>query len=451
MTKIIRKYSKLIGLGIFCILGIIFSIPLGVSKEIIIFLTGLYIYMDIYYKKRNPDFKVFNVIFLFTLFYGAMSLLKANNINALYTPVIIFVILANILFNDIHLGFIVGLATSLICSDRIEIMLLFLITGLSANILVNKAMSLKQIMRAAFLAGLIQAITLMFIGGFIFNKIFMLSYFHILINGIFSGMFILGLSAFGLLHIFENIFQVITNFSLLELSDYNHPILRKLSLEAPGTYHHSLVVGNLSDAAAEKVKANPLLARVGAYFHDIGKLDKPEYFSENQLQLSSKHENLSPSISKMVITNHVKEGVELAKRYKLNSKIINFINEHHGTSIVFYFFMRALEEQNENKPQEEEFRYPGPKPQSKETAIVLLADSVEAATRSLEDPTPAKIEEIVHKIINNRFIDGQLDECDLTLKNLEEIASVFTRMLTSIYHGRIQYQEEKPNANHKKS
>jgi len=451
MIKQIKKYSKTISLVIFFFLGFLISDLLGITKEAIVFLGLIFIYLDKYYSRKLNAFKILNAIFLFAIFFGATSFLKSNNVIIWYTPVIIFAILANILFNDLHLGLIMSLGMGIAASNTLENTILFTITGITANILANKGISLKQIMRAAFLAGLIQMLTLVLINHLSFNKVFLTEYFHIIINGIFSGMFILGLSAFGILHIFERIFGVITNLSLLELSDYNHPLLKKLSLIAPGTYHHSLIVGNLSDAAAEKIGANPLLSRVGAYFHDIGKLEKPEYFSENQIQINSKHEGLSPSISKMVITNHIKEGADLAKQYKLNKKIIDFILEHHGTSLVFYFYMRALEEQNGSKPEEEEFRYPGPKPQSKQTAIVLLADSVEAATRSLEDPTPAKIEEITHKIINNRFIDGQLDECNLTLKNLEEISVVFTRMLTSIYHSRIQYPEEKANANHKKS
>jgi putative nucleotidyltransferase with HDIG domain len=213
-------------------------------------------------------------------------------------------------------------------------------------------------------------------------------------------------------------------------------------LEAPGTYHHSLVVGNLSEAACGAVGANALLARIGAYYHDIGKLQKPDYFSENQNIKESRHDSLTPTMSKLVIMNHVKEGVELAGRYRLNPRIIDFIIQHHGNSLVYYFYRRALESLEEDQEiREEGFRYPGPKPSTKETAVVLLADSVEAAARALKEPTPAKIEELVHKIINNKFIDGQLDECDLTLKDLEKISALFIHILSGIYHGRITYPE----------
>jgi hypothetical protein len=223
--------------------------------------------------------------------------------------------------------------------------------------------------------------------------------------------------------------------------------------EAPGTYHHSLVVGNLSEAACQTVRADALLARIGAYYHDIGKLAKPEYFSENQLIKMSKHDTLSPTMSKLIIMNHVKEGVELAKKYRLNPLLVDFILQHHGSSLVYYFYRRALESLEEDEViKEEGFRYPGPKPDTKEAAIVLLADSVEAATRALRDTSPGKIEEVVHKVINNKFIDGQLDECDLTLKDLERISAVFIRILSGIYHSRVTYPEEsRSEDNNKKS
>jgi putative nucleotidyltransferase with HDIG domain len=222
--------------------------------------------------------------------------------------------------------------------------------------------------------------------------------------------------------------------------------------EAPGTYHHSLVVGNISESACRAVGANALLARIGAYYHDIGKIEKAGYFSENQDIKISKHDSLSPSMSKMIIMNHVKEGEELAKKYHLNPALVQFIQRHHGNSLVYYFYRKALENLEEDQEiKEEGFRYPGPKPNTKETAIVLLADSAEAATRALKEPSAPKIEEVVHKVINNKFIDGQLDECNLTLKDLEKISAVFIRILTGIYHSRVDYPETvRSENNHKK-
>jgi len=256
-------------------------------------------------------------------------------------------------------------------------------------------------------------------------------------NGLMSAVIVTGV-----LPIFENTFKITTDISLLELSDLNHPLLKDMVMKAPGTYHHSLVVGNLAEAACESIKANALLARVSSYFHDIGKIEKAAYFSENQSVGGSTHDKLSPTMSSLIITNHVKNGVELAERHKLNREIIDIINQHHGTGLVFYFFKRALERVMDEKVGEQSFRYPGPKPQTREAACVLLADSVEAASRALDDPTPSRIKGLVRKVINNKFIDGQLDECDLTLSDLEKIAEVFTHILTGIFHTRVEYPDE---------
>ncbi|MCP4649826.1 MAG: HDIG domain-containing protein [PVC group bacterium] len=261
-----------------------------------------------------------------------------------------------------------------------------------------------------------------------------------LANGI-----ICAIIATSILPILEIMFGITTNISLLELSDLNQPLLKEMVLKAPGTYHHSLVVGNLAESAAEAVGANNLLARVGAYFHDIGKLRMAPYFSENQSRAENKHENLSPTISSLIIINHIKEGADLAKKHKLGRTIIDIIKQHHGDDVVYYFYHRALEQHAEDKGKvlPEDFRYPGPKPQSKEAAIVMLADSVEAASKAMQQPTPAKMKEMVNRIINNKFIDGQLDGCDLTLKDLHIISEVFIHILNGIFHTRVEY----PNLN----
>lgn len=219
----------------------------------------------------------------------------------------------------------------------------------------------------------------------------------------------------------------------MELSDFNRPLLKELILKAPGTYHHSLIVGNLSEQACEAIGSNSLLARIGSYYHDIGKIKHPEFFSENQKEPISKHKDIPPSLSRLIILNHVKEGIEFAHKHKLKNRIIDFIREHHGTSLIHYFYQKALEESEGNQEIiEEGFRYSGPIPKTKETAVVLLADSVEAATRSLKDPTPQKISSIVHKIINNKFIDGQLEDCDLTLRDLDRISEKFIHVLRDL-------------------
>lgn len=261
----------------------------------------------------------------------------------------------------------------------------------------------------------------------------------------------------GILPILEHLFQITTDISWLEASDLNHPLLRRMTIEAPGTYHHSLVVANLAETAAEAIGANATLCRVCSYFHDVGKLVKPDYYTENMNFERNPHDELAPTMSALIIIAHVKEGVDLALKHKLNRRIIDIIQEHHGTSLVYYFYKRALQQQEDARTggkimnlregdipevREETFRYPGPKPQTKESAIVSLADMVESASRSLEKPTPQKIEQLVSDLIAQRIADGQLVECDLTLADLNTIAERFRFTLMTMLHTRIAYPKQ---------
>ena len=265
----------------------------------------------------------------------------------------------------------------------------------------------------------------------------------------------------GALPVLENAFRITTDISWLEAADLNHPLLRRLTIEAPGTYHHSLVVANLSEAAAETIGANPTMCRVCSYFHDIGKLVKPEYFTENMRHDRNPHNELAPTMSALIILAHVKEGVDLALKYKLNQKIIDVIQEHHGTSLVQYFYKRALQQQEDARQggkimnireedipevREESFRYGGPKPQTRESGIISLADCVESASRSLEKVTPTRLEQLINDFIQNRILDRQLDECNLTLKELRIIAESFAFTLQNMLHSRIAYPTESPTA-----
>jgi putative nucleotidyltransferase with HDIG domain len=258
----------------------------------------------------------------------------------------------------------------------------------------------------------------------------------------------------GLLPVLESLFGITTEISWLEMADLNHPLLKRLSLEAPGTYHHSLAVANLAEAAAEKVNANPTICRVIAYFHDIGKLVKPDYFSENMHTGVNPHDDLTPTMSALIIISHVKEGIDLALKHKLNPRILEAIREHHGTSLVSYFYQRALNQQKDAElggkilnlravdvPQvsEANFRYPGPRPRTKETAILCLADAVESASRSLERPTPQRIEDLVNRIIEERLLDHQLDDAPVTLAELKKIGESFRFSLQSMLHLRVPY------------
>ncbi len=246
--------------------------------------------------------------------------------------------------------------------------------------------------------------------------------------------------ATGIIPIIEIIFNYTTDIKLLELADLNQPVLHDLLIAAPGTYHHSILVGVLAEAAAEAIDADPLLARVCAYYHDIGKIKKPLYFVENQKGGENKHDRLPPSMSSLIITSHVKDGIEIARQHRLGKIIQDIIAQHHGTSIITYFYQKAREMQDDDQPvSDKDFRYPGPKPQTKEAGIVMLADAVQATSKTLTDPSPSRIQGMVQRIINNIFVDGQLDECELKLKDLHLIAESFNRILNGIFHARIDY------------
>ncbi len=256
--------------------------------------------------------------------------------------------------------------------------------------------------------------------------------------GVLNGLFCSILTV-GSLPLWESVFKVVTPLKLLELSNPNRPLLKKLLLEAPGTYHHSIIVGNLSESAVDAIGGNSLLARVGAFYHDIGKTARPYFFKENQLSSDNPHDRLTPALSSNIILEHVKYGVELAQKYKLPSEIVDFINQHHGDTLVAYFYHKAKNAEGESAVEEANYRYSGPKPQTKETAVVMMADSVEAAVRSISSPTKEKIEEVIEKIIVGKLNDGQLEECNITLKELNQIKKVFLKVILSIFHERIEY------------
>ena len=242
----------------------------------------------------------------------------------------------------------------------------------------------------------------------------------------------------GLIPFFESIFGITTDITLLELSDMNHPLLKRLALEAPGTYHHSIIVGNLAETAAKAIGGNPLLARVGCLYHDIGKVEVPEYFVENQLAIRSKHDDLAPTMSSVILASHVKKGRTLGEEADLPDDVLNFIEEHHGTMVMSYFYNKALE-QDGDEVSIDKFRYPGPKPQIRETAIAMLADAVEAASRTLDDPKPARINSLIQRIINDRFQSGELNDCPITLRDLAAIKDAFAQVLIGAFHQRITY------------
>jgi putative nucleotidyltransferase with HDIG domain len=254
-----------------------------------------------------------------------------------------------------------------------------------------------------------------------------------IINGFISLLLVIGLLPF-----FEALFGITTDITLLELSDMNNPLLKRLAVEAPGTYQHSMIVGNLSEAAAKAIGANSLLARVGAYYHDIGKMEIPDYFVENQLSVKSKHESLTPSMSALILSSHVKKGRILGEAADIPDDVLNFIEEHHGTMVQSYFYDKAIK-QGANPETVDKFRYPGPRPLTRETGIAMLADAVEAASRTLDQPTAARIDHLIQRIINDRFQSGELSNCPLTLRDLAKIKEAFVQVLVATFHHRVEY------------
>jgi len=312
-----------------------------------------------------------------------------------------------------------------------------LVGGLTAVLSVSKVSQRGDLMRAGFIVGGVGFLLMLVLG--LAAKDFNLIIHSYL--GLISGV-LASIVAIGVLPYLESAFKITSAIRLLELSNPNHPLLRRLMLEAPGTYHHSILVGNLAEAAAEAVGADGLLARVGAFYHDIGKLKRPYFFVENQVGKDNPHDKIAPSLSTLIVTSHVKDGLELAGEYKLPEVVTQFIAQHHGTDLVRFFYHRATEASDDNSVDEKDFRYPGPKPQGKEVAIVSLADAVEAAVRSLSKPTPGKIEGLVRKIIKDRLNSGELDESDLTFHDMDKIANAFVKVIMGMFHTRVEYPEK---------
>lgn len=413
----------------------------GIAIILALLLTMLVIYLDSYRNKIFLGSK--NLYLIFTA--ALLSIFMAKIIVTSPIPVYIMPVAAGVMLIamllDAGCAFIMAVIMSviigIISGNKFDMMAVALIAGMAGVYLIKGVRRRSQILAAGLVVGIVQFIMICGLGllNLVEPNIFLKEGMWGFAGGILSSAIVMLI-----LPLFESLFELTTNITLLELSDLNHPLLRRMLLEAPGTYHHSLIVGNLAEAACEAVGANSLLARVGSYYHDIGKIEKSEYFSENETEKKSCHEGLAPSMSALIITSHVKDGIELAREYRLNKTLFDFIAQHHGTGLIHYFYQRALEKaEDEEILPEESFRYTGPKPQTKETAIVLLADSVEAASRALDDPTPARVESLVQKIINNKFIDSQLDECELTLKDMHRIAKAFVRILTGTFHTRVEY------------
>jgi hypothetical protein len=345
----------------------------------------------------------------------------------------------------VPMAMVLAIGFAFIFQNRFEMFLYFLISGTMAAYWLRSCRERKVFIIAGTKLGLLNIVIAtaihLYIGELSTPKLIWDWAFA------FMGGVVAGILTAGIVPLVEIAFDYTTDITLLELAQLDRPIMRRLMIEAPGTYHHSVIVGSLVEAAATQIGANPLLAKVCGYYHDIGKIRKPLYFIENQNEGRNKHDKLAPSMSALILIAHIKDGVETARENKLGQVIIDTIRQHHGTSIIKFFYEKAKQKKGEDAVNIDDFRYPGPKPQTKEAGLVMLADVVEAASRTLDNPTPSRIQGLVQKLINQIFSDGQLDSCELTLKDLHNIAKSFNKILYGIHHHRIEYTESRAAGN----
>ncbi len=404
-----------------------------------------------FFTSKNQSLLLFTIILAITLtVMKIISLFQKMDYSHIgfIVPVLMGVMLTKLLIND-RLAFVTSIiyafCGSLIFNDGVTgtfnftIGLYYLCGCIAAILFLGEHNVRSKILQAGLFVSAVNIVVItaiLFIQNGIYSNLEIGSYFLMaIVSGVISSVLTIGLMPF-----FESGFGILSTMKLIELSNPNHPLLRKILTEAPGTYHHSVMVANLAEAACEAIGANGLLARVGSYYHDIGKTKRPRYFIENQMNMENPHDKLSPQLSKNIIIAHAEEGAEMLRKHKMPKEFIDIALQHHGTSLLKFFYHKAQE--NSDQPiLESEFRYPGPKPQTREIAVICIADSVEAAVRSMKNPMPEKIEKLVRSIIKDKLQDGQFDECDITFKELETVAKILCETLKGIFHSRIEYPE----------
>lgn len=403
----------------------------------------IYFYLRRFYRDIVDNMNKLTVIFLiqnlWLLMARALVIISPFLVPLTFLPMLLTILIKNrigqtlAIFSSILMAVIVGFNPQMI--------LVLMVTSVMSVIFMKRVEERNDIVKSSFYVGVIAMVMTIAVGMMISNE-WMANFrqgLYVAVGAVVSGILVIGV-----LPIIENLFNIVTDIKLLELANPNNPLLKRLQMEAPGTYHHSIMVGNLSEAAGEELNANTILLRVSAYFHDIGKLSRPQFFRENQVGNKNPHDEISPNLSTLIIINHVKVGLEMADKAKLPGEIKDMIAQHHGTTLVNYFFLTLKNgAEDPDSVKEEDFRYPGPKPRTKEAGILLLADSVEAAVRSIQEPTSGKVEAMVYKIFKDKLEDGQLDDCDLTFKEVGIIRKSFLKTLGSIYHERIEYPEDK--------
>ncbi|MDR0956848.1 MAG: HDIG domain-containing protein [Endomicrobium sp.] len=424
-------------------------VDLGINYKTMIS-TAIFIIVSLVFfilQVQNKEKKIFEdndaVVLVCLLFIIAILMLQISKeyVSAFLSPVAAFAFMTAILLSS-KIGVLYAICLSLFAAFLNDMRFdVFLVMFCGSIVVVSNVKNIRK--RADFInIGIKIAIanttltTMFYFFDFYKGMVqFRYNLFYGMLNGAFAIVILLVF-----IPLFEKVFSRTTNIKLIELSDFNNPLLKKLMLEAPGTYHHSIMTADIAEQAANVINENSLLARVGAYYHDIGKLKNPEYFIENQVTGRNPHDSLTPTMSRLILISHVKDGIVLARQNNIDNEIINIIEQHHGTTPMHVFYHRALEEGGDDDINIENFRYPGPKPTAKITAVVMMADSCEAACRSIEEPTATRIKNMVEKIINNKFIDGQFSECPITLKDLDAIRYSIISTIIGIYHARIEYE-----------
>lgn len=442
------------------LLGLLKSNPtikpyIGLGIFVFLIIGSLYLYFSTFRvseEKKQNYLILLSLIFIISLLLmkiiGLMADLELDKIGYLF-PAAMAPMLIRMMLNE-RFAFIITIILaacgSIIFHDEItgsvniEIAIYILFSGTAGILLLTNRNRKSNILQAGFFISIINILIiffLLFLGNGQFTK---MEYLYYTIFAFVSGL-LSAILTIGLLPFFEAGFGVLSTLKLIELSSPNHPLLKKILTEAPGTYHHSVMVANLAEAACEAIGANGLLARVGCYYHDIGKTRRPQFFIENQMNIENPHNHISPETSKDIIIAHATDGALMLKKHKLPKEIVDIAEQHHGTTLLKYFYYKAKEENDHID--EMDYRYPGPKPQTKEAAIISIADSVEAAVRSMTHPTPEQIKNLIDSIVQERLKDGQLNECDITLKEIEVIKKTFCETLNGIFHSRIEYPNPK--------
>jgi hypothetical protein len=420
------------------------------SAAILGMYVALYVLCGFYIYHRDPRIvdDLGRLATLCALIVATVTLIvvTSNDWRAEMVPLMLFGMIVAIAYEQeiaLLLSAAITLVSAIALGYGLSESVVMLAATAGAILLLGRVRSRSKLLSVGFLAAAVAALTTLGVGVLEGTPIGRTLYLAWLVS---VWAIIAGALMTCLLPLVEKVFNVQTDLSLIELGDPSHQLLQELIRRAPGTYNHSITVASLAEAAAEAIGARGLLVRVGAYFHDIGKMLKPGYFAENQGQGDNRHRSLVPAMSTLVIIAHVKDGADLARQSKIPESIIDFIQQHHGTTLVEYFYRQASESKKSNpdgaEVDESSFRYPGPKPQTKEAGILMLADAVESASRVLVEPTPSRIESLVEDISRKRLLDGQFDECGLTLEEVRKIGDSLVKSLTAVYHGRVKYPDQ---------